>query len=117
MNNDQVMEDKPSAPQRPWTHRLLHTIGEVLLSFPFAGGILTLSMKLACMQKYKCQDMSAIGYFIPFFIVTIVIWSGYLTLCQKLRDRLPARKKLDIATVIITVILWAAVFASEMSVR
>lgn len=54
--------------------------------------------------------MSAIAYFIPFFIVTIVIWGWFLSLCKKLRDRLPARKKLDIATAIITVILWAVFF-------
>ncbi len=110
MQNNGVVDVKQPAPQRPWQHRLLHTIGEVLLSFLFAGGILMTSMKLACMPKYSCQDMSAIAYFIPFFIVTIVIWSWFLSRCQKLRDQLPARKKLDIATAIITVILWVVFF-------
>ncbi len=112
MDENQAMDDKQPAPQRPWQHRLLHTIGEVLLSFFLAGGILMTSMKLACMPKYSCQDMSGMAYFIPFFIVTIVIWSGFLSRCQKLRDRLPARKKLDIATAIITVILWLVFFLS-----
>ena len=110
MDNNAVVDNKQPAPKRPWQHRLLHTIGEVLLSFLFAGGLLMTSMKVACMPKYSCQDMSAVGYLIPFLIVTIVLWSWFLSLCKKLRDRLPARKKLDISTAVVTVILWLVFF-------
>ena len=110
------MDDKQPAPQRPWQHRLLHTIGEVLLSFLFAGGVFLASVKLMCLNEYRCDDFGGVAFFVASFIVAIVIWGWFLSLCRKLRDRLPARKKLDIATTIITVILWAAFFSFGMSV-
>lgn len=111
MDNNGAMDNNQPAPQRPWQHRLLHTIGEVLLSFLFAGGLLMTSMNLICLNQFRCQDTSGIAYFVPIFIVTIVLWGWFLTLCKKLRDRPCARKKLDIATVIITVILWVVLFS------
>ena len=110
------MDDNRPAPQRPWQHRLLHTIGEVLLSFLFAGGVFLASVKLMCLNNHSCDDFGGVFFFVVGFIVAIVIWGWFLSLCRKLRDRLPARKTLDIATVIITVILWVAFYSWGMSV-
>ena len=110
------MDDDQPAPQRPWQHRLLHTIGEVLLSFLFAGGVFLASVKLMCLNNHSCDDFGGIIFFLVGFLVAIVIWGWFLSLCRKLRDRLPARKKLDIATAIITVILWVAFFSWGASV-
>jgi len=106
------MDDEQSAQQRPWSHRLLHTISEVLLSFLLAGGVFLASAKLMCLNPYRCDDFGGLAFFVASFIVAILVWSWFLALCKKLRDRLPARKKLDIATVAITVTLWLAVFLS-----
>jgi len=113
---DNAMDDNQPAAQRPWQHRLLHTIGEVFLSFLFAGGILMTSMKLMCLKPYRCDDFGGLAYAVASFIVAVVIWGWFISLCRKLRDRLPARKKLDIATAVITVILWLAFFLSGMTV-
>jgi hypothetical protein len=110
------MDDKQPAPQRPWQHRLLHTLGEVLLSFLFAGGVFLASLKLMCLNNHSCNVFGGVAFFVASFLVAIVIWGGYLSLVRKLRDRLPARKKLDIATAVVTVILWVAFYSWGMSV-
>jgi hypothetical protein len=111
MDENSLTDDKHAAPQRPWQHRLLHTIGEVLLSFMFAGGVFVASVKLMCLNNHNCDDFGGVAFFVAGFIVAILFWGWFLSLCKKLRDRLPARKKLDIATAITTVVLWAAFFA------
>jgi len=116
MDDDWATDNKQPAPQRPWQHRLLHTIGEVLLSFLFAGGVFLASVKLMCLNNHSCDDFGGVFFFLVGFIVAILISGGYLALCRKLRDRLPARKKLDIATAVVTLILWVAFFAWGASV-
>jgi uncharacterized BrkB/YihY/UPF0761 family membrane protein len=112
MPGDYAMDNNRPAPQRPWLHRLLHTIGEVLLSFLFAGGVFLASVKLMCLNEYRCDDFGGVAFFVSSFIVALVIWGWFLWLCRKMRERQPARNKLDIATAIITVILWVAFFPS-----
>lgn len=116
MDDNGAMDNKQPAPQRPWQHRLLHTIGEVLLSFLFAGGVFLASVKLMCLNNHSCDDFGGVIFFLVGFIVAIVIWGWFLSLCRKFRDRLSARKKLDIATAVVTVILWVAFFAWGASV-
>lgn len=116
MEENPLTEDKQAAPKRPWQHRLLHTIGEVLLSFLFAGGVFLASMKLMCLKPYTCDDFGGLAFAVFSFIVAIVIWGWFLSLCKKFRDRPLARKRLDIATLIITVILWVAFLFWGMSV-
>ena len=111
MEENPLTDDKQPAPQRPWQHRLLHTIGEVVLSFFLAGGVFVVSVKLLCLNNSSCNGFGGIAFFLAGFIVAIAIWAWFLSLCQKLRDRLPARKKLDIATVVVTVPMWIAFFA------
>jgi hypothetical protein len=116
LDDNWAVDNKQAVPQRPWQHRLLHTVGEVLLSFLFAGGVFLVSVKLLCLNNRSCNGFGGVAFFVVGFLVAIVIWGWFLTLIQKLRDRLPARKKLDIATGVVTVILWVAFFAWGASV-
>ena len=104
------MDNEQPEPQRPLSHRLMHTIGEVLLSFLFAGGVFLGSVGLMCLNKYRCDDFGGLAFFVASFIIAFVVWGWFISLCRKLRDRLPARKKLDIVTTILTVILGVAFF-------
>ena len=116
MEENSLTDDKQPAPQRPWQHRLLHTIGEVLLSFLFAGGLFLVSVKLLCLNNRSCDGFGGIAFFLVGFIFAIVIWGWFLSLVKKLRDRPAARKNLDIATAVVTVIMWVAFFAWGASV-
>ena len=104
------MNSNQPTPERPLLHRLLHTFGEVLLSFLFGGGVFFGLVGFLCTDNSNCNDFGGIVFYLASFIVTLLIWGGYLSLCRKLRDRLSARVNLDIATVIATVILWVAFF-------
>ncbi len=110
MPEDQEMNNHQPAAERPLLHRLLHTIGEVLLSFLFGSGVFLGTVGFLCAKQYSCDDFGGIVFYLASFIFALLIWGGYLSLCRKLRDRLPARVKLDIATAIATVILWTAFF-------
>jgi hypothetical protein len=110
MPEDQEMNDHQPAPDRPLLHRLLHTMGELLLSFLFGGGVFFGLVEFICLGNSNCDDFGGIVFYLASFIVALLIWGGYLSLCKKFRDRLPARVKLDIATAIATVILWTAFF-------
>jgi hypothetical protein len=112
MPEDHEMNDSQPAPQRPLLHRLLHTMGEVLLSFGFGGGVFFGLVDFICQGNSNCDDFGGIAFYLASFIIALLIWGGYLSLCRKLRDRLPARVKLDIATVIVTVTLWIVFFPS-----
>jgi sterol desaturase/sphingolipid hydroxylase (fatty acid hydroxylase superfamily) len=105
MPEDQEMNNNQPAPERPLLHRLLHTIGEVLLSFLFGSGVFLGLVGFMCLDNYSCDGFGGIAFYLASFIVALLIWSGYLSLCRKLRDRVRARVKLDIATVVASVIL------------
>lgn len=116
MEDKPVTEEQAPIPQRPWQHRLLHTAGEVLLSFLFAGGVFAGSVKLLCLNNNSCNDFGGVAFFVAGFIIAVMLWGWFLSLCKKLRDRPAARKRLDIAAAVVTVMLWIAFFAWGASI-
>ncbi len=110
MEDDPTVDNQQPSPQRPWQHRLLHTVGEVLLSFLFAGGVFFVSVQLMCLSPHRCNDFGGVAFAVAGFLFAIIVWGAFLSRVQALRDRLPARKKLDIATAALTVTLWLVAF-------
>ncbi|MGB5486993.1 MAG: hypothetical protein WBN06_06365 [Lysobacterales bacterium] len=110
MGNDESTDENP--PQRTAMQRLVHTIGEVALSFPFAGGVFLMSIKLMCLNNHYCNDFGGVAFFVASFIVATIAWGIFLSLCKRLRDRPAARFKLDVSVIVITVVLWIAYFVT-----
>lgn len=108
MGNNESTNESP--PQRPALRRLAHTIGEVVLSFLFAGGVCLMSIKLMCLNSHRCNDFGGVAFFVASFIVATLAWGIFLSQCKRLRDRLTARFRLDVSVIVITVVLWIMYF-------
>lgn len=94
-------------------HRLGHAVGEVALSFLFAGGVLLMSIKLMCRNNHSCNDFGGVAYLVAGCLVAAIAWGTYVSQCTRLRHRVRARLKLDIAVGIVTAALWAAILIME----
>lgn len=90
--------------------RLLHTLGEVLLSLVFAGGLFMVLVELMCLKRYRCDDFKGIIFYIISLILTIIVWGFLIQAYKKNRNQFGTRKKIDIALGVITVALWAGYF-------
>jgi hypothetical protein len=110
MGNDESTNESP--PQRPALRRLAHTIGEVALSFPFAGGVFLMSIKLMCLNNHYCNDFGGVAFLVASFMVATFAWGIFLSQCKRLRDRPAARFNLDVSVIVITVGLWIAYFVT-----
>ncbi len=98
------------AAHRPTLRRLMHTLIEVALSIPFAGGVFMASLRLMCLNNHACNDFGGVAFFVASFMVATVVWGMFLSLCKRFRDRPSARKVLDVSVVAITAALWILSF-------
>lgn len=73
-----------------------------------AGGLLFGGMKILCYDNYSCDDFGGVAFLVVSLVITIFVWSGFMTLLARVRDRPKARRILDIAAGMLTVSAWLA---------
>lgn len=104
-----AVKEIPSV-ERPLLQRLLHSVAEVVLSLIMAGGLWMFISALICFGKYRCDNMGGIFFLLVSAFITLIIWSGFMTLWGRYRYRPVARRNLDVAAVLLTVIAWIGYF-------
>jgi sterol desaturase/sphingolipid hydroxylase (fatty acid hydroxylase superfamily) len=96
--------------ERPVLHRLLHATAEVVVSLVMAGGLWMIMVQMMCLDSYRCDDMGGIVYWLASAFIAMIVWSGFMSLCGRYRHRLVARRNLDIAAVLLTIVSWIGYF-------
>jgi len=102
-------KEVPSA-DRPLLQRLLHAVAEVVLSLIMAGGLWMFIGALLCLGKYRCNNMGGIFFLLVSAFITMIIWSGFMSLWGRYRYRPIARRNLDVAAALLTMVAWIGYF-------
>jgi len=96
--------------ERPLLHRLLHALAEAVGIFVFGGGLFIVGAEFLCLNNHNCNNMGGVAFFVFSFLVTLVVCGLLVSFFARLRTRLDARKKLDIAVGVASVFLWVLYF-------
>ena len=99
-------DNKTQDPHRPFSHRLLHAVGETVLGFALGGGAFVAIWELVCNRSARCEDFKGLAYMIFSFIAALLICAAYFSLCRRFRHRLKARFRLDAIAGVVTVVVW-----------
>jgi len=91
-------------------HRLLHALAESVGIFVFGGGLFVVGAEFLCLNNHYCNNMGGVAFFVISFLVTIVVCGYLVSFFARLRNRLNARKKLDIAVGVGSAFLWILYF-------
>ena len=102
--------DDAVTPERPWLRRLLHALAEAVGILIFGGGLFIVGAEFLCLNNHYCNNMGGVAFFVLSFLVTLVVCSLLVSLFAKLRYKLDARKKLDMAVGVAAIFLWALYF-------
>ena len=102
--------ETPEQPERPWLHRILHSLAEAIGVFVFGGGLFMVGANFLCLNNSGCNNFGAIVFWLFSFLVTIFVCGFLVKYFTRFRNRPNARKNLDIAVGVAAVILWVVYF-------
>lgn len=97
-------------PERPLLHRMLQSLAEAVAVFIFGGGLFMVGADFLCLNNTGCNNMGAIVFYLFSFLITLIVCGLIVRLFAKYRNRLNARKNLDIAVAVAAVALWVVYF-------
>lgn len=97
-------------PKRPWLRRYTHALAEAVGIFVFGGGLFIVGAELLCLDNHYCNNMGGVAFFVLSFLITLVVCGLLISFFSRLRHKLNARKRLDIAVGVAAIFLWALYF-------
>ena len=96
--------------ERPLLHRYAHALAEAVGIFVFGGGFFIAGSELLCLDNSFCNGTGKLAVYIFFFLIALVACGLLTSLFARLRHKLTARKRLDIALLATSIFLWALYF-------